>query len=66
MKQALHSLPRLSNVDADVTDTAVLLRGSVSTQQDREIARDIAFANVNGRNLIDDLTISAGARPLNR
>ncbi len=59
VEQALHSIPRLSNVDAAVGATTVRLSGSVETDEDRQVARGIAQQYAPGRSIVDALTVTA-------
>lgn len=58
VKQALHSIPRLSNVDAAVGSTTVRLSGSVETPEDEQVAREIAQQYAPGKSVIDSLTVT--------
>ncbi len=62
---ALHSVPRLSNVDAAVTTDSVRLTGTVNTSQDDQMARDVARQHAPGRSIVDNVTVAgrAGAEP---
>lgn len=57
VEQALHSIPSLSNVDAQVTASSVRLAGSVHTADDKQMARDIARQYAPNRDVIDDVTL---------
>ncbi len=59
LEQALHSLPRLSNVDAEVTAGSVRLFGSVSSSADDQAARDVARQYAPAYEVIDNVTVSA-------
>lgn len=58
VEQALHSIPRLSTVDAEVGTTTVRLSGSVETPQDEQVAREIAQQYAPGRSVIDALIVT--------
>jgi osmotically-inducible protein OsmY len=59
LEQALHSIPRLSNVDAELTANSVRLSGSVNTPDDQQTAREIARQYAPGREILDNLTVAA-------
>jgi osmotically-inducible protein OsmY len=58
VQEAVHSLPRLSNVDAEVSANQVRLSGSVPSRDDDDDARDIAQQYAPGYDVVDNLTIS--------
>lgn len=58
VEQALHSIPRLSNVDAEVSGGTVRLSGSVDNLEDAQVAQEIARQYAPGRSVIDALTVT--------
>ena len=58
VEQALHSIPRLANVDVEVRADAVRLSGTVDTVQDEQMATAIARQHVPGMSVIDNLTVA--------
>ena len=62
LEQALHSVPRLANVDVQLTGDTVRLSGTVDTTQDEQTARDITRQYAPGRSIVDNLTV-AGRSP---
>ncbi len=58
VEQALHSIPRLSNIDATVSAISVRLSGSVETAEDEQVALGIARQYAPGRSIIDNMTVT--------
>ncbi len=58
VEQALHSIPELSNVDAEVVASEVRLSGSVDTPEAERVAREIAQQYAPGRSIVDNLSVT--------
>ncbi|HVH88323.1 MAG TPA: BON domain-containing protein [Terriglobales bacterium] len=58
VEQALHSIPRLSNVNVQVMGDGVHLSGSVDTMQDDQMAADVARQYAPGRPVLDNLAVA--------
>jgi osmotically-inducible protein OsmY len=63
VEQALHSIPRLSNVNVQVGTDGVHLSGSVDTTQDDQMAADVARQYAPGRPVLDNLAVANRAQP---
>ena len=63
VEQALHSVPRLSNVNVQVTADGVQLSGSVDTTQDDQMAADLARQYAPGRPVADNLAVANRTPP---
>ncbi len=57
VEQAVHSIPRLANVNVQVAPDGVHLSGSVDTAQDDQMAMDVARQYASGRPVLDNLSI---------
>jgi|tagenome__1003787_1003787.scaffolds.fasta_scaffold20961630_1 osmotically-inducible protein OsmY len=66
VEQALHSIPRLSNVNVQVAADGVHLSGSVDTPQDDQMASDVARQYAPGRPVVDNVTVARASQPLQR
>jgi osmotically-inducible protein OsmY len=66
VEQALHSIPRLSNVNVQVAADGVHLSGSVDTPQDQQMASDVARQYAPGRPVVDNVTVANRTQPLQR
>jgi osmotically-inducible protein OsmY len=63
VEQALHSLPRLSNVNVDVSGDAIRLSGSVPTMADEHAAKDLAQQYAPGKPVLENMTITGAVQP---
>jgi osmotically-inducible protein OsmY len=63
VEQALHSIPRLSNVNVQVATDGVHLSGSVDTTQDDQMAADVARQYAPGRPVLDNLAVANHTQP---
>lgn len=63
VEQALHSIPRLSNVNVQLTADGVHLSGSVDTTQDDQMAADLARQYASGRPVVDNVVVANRTPP---
>lgn len=63
VEQALHSIPRLANVNVQLASDGVHLSGSVDTKQDDQMAMDVAREYASGRAVLDNLAITNRTQP---
>lgn len=63
VEQALHSIPRLSNVNVQVSADGVHLSGSVDTTQDEQMAAEVARQYASGRPVVDNLAVANRTPP---
>lgn len=63
VEQALHSVPRLANVNVQVAADGVHLSGSVDTAQDDQMAADLAREYAPGRAVLDNMTVANRIQP---
>jgi osmotically-inducible protein OsmY len=63
VEQALHSIPRLANVNVQVAADGVHLSGSVDTTQDDQMAADLARQYVAARSVVDNLEVANRTQP---
>ena len=63
VEQALHSIPRLANVNVQVASDGLHLSGSVDSAQDDQMAADVARQYVAGRLVVDNLEVANRAQP---
>jgi hypothetical protein len=63
VEQALHSIPRLANVNVQVATDGVHLSGSVDTTQDDQMAADVARQYAPGRPVLDNLAVANHTQP---
>ncbi len=63
VEQAMHSIPRLANVNVQVANDGVHLSGSVDTKQDDQTAMEVAREYAPGRPVLDNLAITNRVQP---
>jgi osmotically-inducible protein OsmY len=63
VEQALHSIPRLSNVNVQVATDGVHLSGAVDSMQDDQMAADVACQYAPGRPVLNNLTVANRTQP---
>jgi osmotically-inducible protein OsmY len=63
VEQAVHSIPRLANVNVQVSADGVHLSGSVDTTQDDQMAADIVRQYVAARSVVDNLEVANRTQP---
>jgi hypothetical protein len=61
VEQALHSIPRLANVNVQVAADGLHLSGSLDTTQDEQMAADLARQYASGREVLDNVTVASRA-----
>jgi osmotically-inducible protein OsmY len=63
VEQALHSVPRLANVNVQVAGDGVHLSGSVDSTEDDQMAANLARQYAPGLGVVDNLAVANGNQP---
>jgi hypothetical protein len=63
VEQALHSIPRLANVNVQVAGDGVHLSGSVNSTEDDQMAANLARQYAPGLAVMDNLAVASGNHP---
>jgi osmotically-inducible protein OsmY len=63
VEQALHGIPRLSNVNVQLATDGVHLSGAVDSMQDDQMAAEVARQYAPGRPVLNNLTVANRTQP---